>query len=267
MKNILLLLATLISFGAVSCSRNATGPDPDSTAPFPPVGIVTTSLDHGVLLKWIDNQEPDLAGYNVYVSVSYRGTYTLIGSSKKNSFLDADALNGQTYYYAVTAYDAHGNESDLSADVVYDTPRPEGVGVSLTERTSDPAHGGYDFSQYAIVNYDTNLTDFYFEASGAGFPYLAVWQDTDIQDMGYTVDLDEITKAPSAGWSPTKDAVAIAGHTYVVRTFDNHYAKVRIASVSGIRVTFDWAYQTAIGNPELVRVMQGSSRNDDRNRK
>lgn len=71
--------------------------------------------------------------------------------------------------------------------------------------------------------------------------------------MGYTVNLDEISVAPEAGWSPTKDAHLIAGHTYVIWTFDNHFAKVRIREISQDAVTLDWAYQTATGNPELLR--------------
>ncbi len=260
MKTILLLLATITTLSITACVRNVNEPDRDTFAPFPPVGITSTSLDHGVMLQWIENQESDLAGYRVYVSSSFRGTYTLIGTSKKNSFLHSNAQNGITYYYAVTAYDASGNESELSADVSYDTPRPEGTGISLASRITDPDHGGYDFSKYNIVNFNTDQTDVYFEPTTTGDPFLVVWLDSDIQDMGYTANLDEITKAPTAGWSPAKNAYAIAGHTYVIRTYDNHYAKVRVTTVSQTGVTFDWAYQTAIGNTELVRVAPGGNR-------
>jgi hypothetical protein len=254
MKHTFLLLATITSLIFSSCDQSVNRPDPDLYAPFSPVGIVSTSLDHGVLLKWIENQEADLDGYNVYVSNAYRGKYTLIGTTRKNSFLDAGAHNGETYYYAVTAFDKSGNESELSFDVVYDTPRPEGAGVSIMDRISDPLRGGYDFSQFSVVHYDTDQTDLYCEASSTGIPYIVVWRDSDIQDMGYTADLDEISQAPAAGWSPTKDAHAISGHTYVIRTYDNHYAKVRLTTASKTGITFDWAYQTAVGNPELVRT-------------
>jgi hypothetical protein len=36
-----------------------------------------------------------------------------------------------------------------------------------------------------------------------------------------------------------------------VWTRDDHYAKFRVTGLSGSLVTFDWAYQTASGNPEL----------------
>jgi hypothetical protein len=83
--------------------------------------------------------------------------------------------------------------------------------------------------------------------------YLNVWQDTDIQDMGYTNTLHDIGLAPTAGFSPSKTVEAIPGHTYVIWTWDNHYAKVRVKEVTPMRVTFDWAYQVAPASPELKR--------------
>jgi hypothetical protein len=247
----LLALSTILLFQA--CDNNSSDPNRDNTPPFMPVGITTISLNNSVEIQWIENQESDIDGYNIYVSNSFRGHYSLIGTTRKASYVDAGAVNGRTYYYAVTAFDLSGNESELSRDVVYDTPRPEGLSVALTDRFQAPVRAGYDFSEYSILNYDTNFTDFYFETTTTGVPYLVVWKDSDIQDMGYTKTLDDISAAPEAGWAP-KDAAAIAGHTYVIRTFDNHFAKVRVISISQSTLVFDWAYQTAAGNPELFRA-------------
>jgi hypothetical protein len=224
----------------------------DDLAPLPPVGIVSVSLDNAVELRWYENQEADIAGYNVYVSDRYNGNYDFIGSTRSASYLDRGATNGITNYYAVTAYDVRGNESDLSRDVAYDTPRPEGRGVQLTDRFNNASRAGYDFSEYAVTHFDTDFTDVYFETSNTGVPFLVVWDDTDIQDMGYTASIDEISSAPAEGWNPTGDALAIRGHTYVLHTFDNHYAKIRIVDVGATSIIFDWAYQVATGNPELV---------------
>ncbi|MCB2205462.1 hypothetical protein KQI65_12000 [bacterium] len=224
----------------------------DDYAPLPPVGIISISLDNAIELSWYENQEADLAGYNVYVSDRYDGTYELVGSTRTAHYVDRGATNGITEYYAVTAYDVNGNESDLSRDVAYDTPRPEGRGVQLRDRFVSPQLAGYDFSDYSILHFDTDFTDLFFETSSSGVPYLVVWDDTEIQDMGYTTSIDEISTAPAEGWNPTGDALAIRGHTYVVRTFDNHYAKVRIVDIGSASLVFDWAYQTATGNPELI---------------
>jgi hypothetical protein len=135
---------------------------------------------------------------------------------------------------------------------VHDTPRPEGYGVQLSDVKTSVTLSGYDFSTYSVTKYDDNWTDVFYETAG-GVNYLEVWTDTDIQDMGYTTSLDEITYAPASGWSPSRTVEAIAGHTYVVWTSDDHYAKVYVTSVTPTSITFSWAYQTAPGNRELKR--------------
>lgn len=226
---------------------------PDIEPPLSPEGISTRTGNNLVEVSWNRNREPDLAGYHVYVSSSYNGVYTKIGSSRVAYFADSGSRNGRTYYYAVSAFDRNGNESELSADVAYETPRPEGYDVGLGNYRVSPTVAGYDFSTKSIGRYDDQFTDFYFEYSD-GIYYLDVWEDTDIQDMGYTNSLYEIGEAPTKGWSPTKDVRLIPGHTYVVWTWDNHFAKVRIIEVSPLGVKFDWAYQLQEGNTRLKSV-------------
>lgn len=224
----------------------------DTTPPSPPQGIQALALDNAVELSWLPNSEPDVAGYKVWVSDSYDGRYHVVGSIDGRKFVDYGASNGIRSYYGVTAYDFDGNESELSTDVVYATPRPEGYGVKIYDYQSSPGVAGYDFSTYSVGNYNDDYTDFFFESSDGRF-YLDVWNDTDLQDMGYTRSLYEIAVAPSSGWSPSKSAEAIPGHTYVIWTWDDHYAKVRVREVTASRVTFDWSYQVAKSNPELKR--------------
>lgn len=231
----------------------------DTTPPSIPTAIFTISLDNAVQLDWASNTEEDLAGYHVWVSNRYDGSYTRIGSTKYPQFVDYGAENGVTYYYGVTAYDFDGNESEISRDVVYDTPRPEGYNVELYDYVWFPEASGYDFSTYSVGIYDDNFTDVFFENAGGVF-YLNVWSDTDIQDMGFTATLDDISVAPTNGWSPSGSAEAIKGHTYVVWTWDDHYAKVRVKDVTDSQVVFDWAYQTAPANPELMRAKTKAGR-------
>lgn len=244
-KLTLLLLAGTILGG---CKTSVVSPD--RTPPFAPRGIYTETGDDYLVISWLQNQESDIAGYKIYVSGSYDGVYTAIGQTSGISYTDFGADNGSTVYYAVTAFDDAGNESDLSADVAYDTPRPDGSGVALPNFRTNPGLAGYDFSTYSVGPYDDEFTDIYFEYFN-GVHYLDVWDDTEIQDMGYTESLSEIRYAPTAGWSPTRDVRLILGHTYVVRTWDNHYAKVRISSLSDTRAIFDWAYQLQQGNTRL----------------
>jgi len=134
---------------------------------------------------------------------------------------------------------------------VFDTPRPEGFGLVLTDAVADPDFSGWDFSTYRVLPFDHLDTDIFFAFDGATFLMLAAYTDTDIQDAGYTQTLDQIDWAPSAGWSPTGAVEVVPGHSYVVWTHDDHYAKFRVTSVNATRVILDWAYQVARGNPEL----------------
>ena len=247
MKSLLVLIAAALTL--IGCHEHFII---DTTPPAPPQGVFAVAKDNAVELSWLRNTEPDVEGYSVWVSDRFDGKYSMIGSTQNTSFLDYEATNGVRQYYGVTAYDYEGNESDLSRDVVYATPRPEGYGVRLDDCRTSPNTGGYDFSTYSIGKYNDDYTDVFFESYNGRF-YLNVWDDTDIQDMGFTRSLDDIAEAPSEGWAPSRSVEAIVGHTYVIWTWDDHYAKVRVRDVTPFRVTIDWAYQTAPKNPELKR--------------
>lgn len=75
--------------------------------------------------------------------------------------------------------------------------------------------------------------------------------------MGSTKDIWDISYAPTSGWVPlyqgenVKYVEAKVGNTYVIWTWDNHYAKIRISNITPERMVFDWAYQLVEGNREL----------------
>jgi hypothetical protein len=89
-----------------------TSTPPPPSPPSPSTGSVT--------LTWTANGEPDLAGYKIYVGTA-SGTYSFPGSpflaGKVTSYTIANLPKGQTYFFALSAYDSAGNESVLSAEV------------------------------------------------------------------------------------------------------------------------------------------------------
>ena len=248
------VLLTLIFVFFYGCEKNELYYD--NTPPSPPRNVRTVTGDNRVDIYWDASPQSDVAGYNIYVSDSYDGEYSLIGSTEGTYYIDYGARNGVTYYYAVTAYDFNGNESDLSEDVAYDTPRPEGYNQSVFDYHNFPDLAGYSFSDFSTVAFDDDACDFFFD-NDSGVYYLDVWSDTDIQDMGATEDIYDISQAPLGGWVSLQEGDnikyvrAIEGHTYVIWTWDNHFAKIRISLVTPQRIIFDWAYQTVEGNPEL----------------
>jgi hypothetical protein len=254
MKSLILLIAAsgwLLS----GCSHNDTYTGPsDIYAPAAPQSVVSTTGDRTVWLNWLPNTEEDVAGYRIYEGPCASGPecpYTFIGMTTGTSYSINGLANGVTRFFAVAAVDYAGNESELSYEDVFDTPRPEGFGLRLMNADDDPDLSGYDFSRYSVVPFDDEETDIFFAFDGSIHLMFAAYEDTDIQGAGWVETLDEIDWAPENGWSPTGTTELIPGHAYVVWTYDNHFAKFRVVSLSPERVVLDWAYQVATGNPEL----------------
>ncbi|MTD16945.1 choice-of-anchor D domain-containing protein [Nakamurella sp. YIM 132087] len=91
-------------------------PAPDVTAPAAPTGLTATAGDAKVTLQWTANTEDDLAGYTVYRSATPGAAGVEIGTaaSTSASYVDATALNTNTYYYVIVARDLAGNVSQQS---------------------------------------------------------------------------------------------------------------------------------------------------------
>ncbi len=220
-------------------------------APHAPVDVYSVTGDGEVFLYWTPVDGARVDYFVVYRSPRANGTYTEVGHSRDDGFTDHGLENGRTYYYAVTAVNRCGDESDLSREVVHDTPRPEGFGAVIRDAGGPyPDRSGWQFSDYRAVPWDYAGADVYFIVSD-GTPYLvATDTDTDIQDAGY-VDFDTVDWAPDGGWSPTGTVEVVPGHTYVVWTRNDHFAKVHATSADGGVLRFDWGYQVDRGNPEL----------------
>ena len=235
------------------CEDHNTSPR-DLTPPAAPRGLYSVTGDRGVRLYWLDNTEADVEGYRIYASPCASGDqcpYTRVGVTTGTSFAVTSLVNGTTRYFAVAAYDRYGNESDLSYEDVFDTPRPAGTGLLLTNYNDDPSRSGYDFSDFTVRPWDDEFTDIFFDDDGRVSQIRTPFTDIEIQDAGYASSLDAVDYAPGSGWSPTGAVEAIAGHCYVVWTYDDHYAKFRVTSVTPGRVIVDWAYQVDPGNREL----------------
>jgi len=227
---------------------------PDHTPPSRPKGLYSVTADEAVYLFWEENDEDDFREYRVYRREEGDDYYHRIGITKIAEYVDQNVENGVTYFYAVTARDKNGNESDFS-DVVFDTPRPEGWGWSLYDRFYKPSRSGFDFSEPAILYWDDYEADIYLEYDDdlESF-FLCVANDqTDIQDFGYTDKLDDVDYSPEKGWSYVGWVEVIPGHSYIIWTADNHFAKLRVKKITGdLKIDFDWAYQVDPGNPELA---------------
>jgi hypothetical protein len=220
-------------------------------------GVYSVTGNGQVTVYWRANQDDDIDYYKVYRNTSATGTFHLVGTSTGTSFVDGSVVNGNTYFYAVSAVDLAGQESvELSYENVFDTPRPEGFGVTLTNDRVTSATSAWDFSAELRVSSLDPAADIYYDADATGGHYLVFAEaGTFIQDTGY-VNLVDVDYAPPSGWSADGVVEAIPGHSYIVLTRNSHYAKFQVRSRDGNGMLMDWAYQIDPDNPELARRLK-----------
>jgi hypothetical protein len=263
MKTPSILILTILALTFVGCDD-----DNDNVVkvvdqvPATPQGVYSVTGDDTVTVYWNGIYDTDVDYYRVYRSLDAVNGYAVIASitAEDNpqlnlllySYDDASAHNGTTYWYAVSAVDHAGQESELSAEEVFDTPRPAGS-ATVYSYDADSAHAGFSLTLGVVVAWNAGSADFFVDRYDDVYYINAANALTDIQDLGYTNSFDDVGWAPDTGWSALGYCEAIAGHTYVIWTADDHYAKVRISSigVSGA-IAFDWGWQSVQSNLELA---------------
>ena len=117
--------------------------------------ITATPCAAEVELAWDPNSESDLEGYKLYYGTSSKNYGVIIdvgltATPSSPSYTLTGLSEGETYYFAVTAYDTSDNESDYSNEVsktiaIPDTSAPS---VTITQPTSG---GTYSTSQSTVT--------------------------------------------------------------------------------------------------------------------
>ncbi|MBI9070505.1 MAG: fibronectin type III domain-containing protein [Melioribacteraceae bacterium] len=253
-----LLLTLTLAFGFTACDDD----DDDhifidNEAPSAPTNLKIYTGDGELHVTWDFSPEEDVDGYSIYESDDNNNFTRLTDVNYDvNYYIDSGLDNGRVVYYAVTAFDASGNESDLSLDEAVGITRPEGKNQVIKDYLRFPGLSGFTFNDFSAVSFDSDICDFFFENYENTY-YINVWDDSELQDMGSTQDIYEIEFAPDGGWIPlvsgenVKYTEAIIGHTYVIWTFDGYYGKIRINSLTGETMSFDWAFQLLEGEKML----------------
>jgi len=94
----------------------------------------TVAFSANVTLEWNPNTEEDLAGYKIYCGTTGGDYDYTVDVGNQTEYTVTDLEEGLLYYFAATAYDLLGNESDYSNEVAY-TP-PCGYSITPTSRSS-----------------------------------------------------------------------------------------------------------------------------------
>ena len=250
------MAAALLAFAGCCDEDNCINEVHYHNAPPVPTGVYTVTGNGAVQIYWNAVRGVGDVEYGVWRCDVADGTYqriaTVIGS-ESTYYYDQGLENGRTYYYAVDAFNEWG-ESDLSWEMIADTPRPEGENLLLYYEAWEPGMSGIDFSRYVegmVVSWEAEKVDCYLIVVDGIFRLVPTIVEeegeffaNDIQDFGYTDHMDEISFAPVEGWSSDEWGVEmIVGHVYIVWTWDDHFAKLRVVSVGENSVVLDWAYQ------------------------
>lgn len=92
----------------------------DLTPPQTPTGVVAVQTGEGIKIFWDKSESAEIGEYRVYRRAADKDSYELLAKVEPphTLYLDATAVEGVRYYYAVTAVDqaASANESQKSRE-------------------------------------------------------------------------------------------------------------------------------------------------------
>jgi hypothetical protein len=118
-----------------------------------------------ISLAWDPNNEPDLAGYKIYIGYQTRTYSWSIDAGKQTQGTVNNLVDGTAYYFALTAYNTQGLESGFSNEVTYMVPATSQA--TLTVSRSGTGSGtvtgtgiscGSDCSEAFVANTQVTLT-------------------------------------------------------------------------------------------------------------
>jgi Malectin domain/Bacterial TSP3 repeat/Fibronectin type III domain len=108
----------------------------------------TSAFATQVTLAWDANSESTLAGYKVYYGYASRQYSVNVNAGKTTQATISGLDDAKIYYFAVTAYDTSGNESDYSNEVSYN--------LSTVDNDKD---GLYDWDEISLYRTDPKRVD------------------------------------------------------------------------------------------------------------
>ena len=218
----------------------------DSNAPAKPLGLEATGGDAFVSLVWDDNNEPDLAGYNVYRSMVSGGAYVQIaGGIEPNSYTDNGLGKGKTYYYVIKAVDTSLNlsiASDEASAIPSDDEDPDaprnlmasgGEGSVTLYWTASvaPDVNGYNIYRSQSQGFDPNVSN-----QVASIVKGVSFEDSPVADdvaLYYKASAEDTSGNKSL---PSNEVMAIA-HTPAP---PNAPSGLSAASISSIQININW---------------------------
>jgi hypothetical protein len=97
-------------------------------------------------LSWQPSPDTNIMGYNIYYGTSSRTYTNEISVGNATSTTISGLAGGITYYFAATAYDSAGDESDYSNEISYNVP----TSVIFLSNLHPGSYGGLFYEQDAV---------------------------------------------------------------------------------------------------------------------
>ncbi len=277
----LLGIALVLGLGVFGCSDDDTTAPPEVFAP--PTALTASNGHQQIVVHWAaspDEASSTFKRYNIYRGPSSLLTtdasqleqlgYRIGTATAGVDSFQATVGNGTLYYFHVRAEKENGTLSGATNEVQA-AGRQEGAGRILEEFDAD-GDSGFDFSSGQSVSLDNDnpdrfvLTDIYLGTGAADDASTAVLS---LKSPALLVRLNsewanhtgsikflgtdwEASTTTDAGWSTQLDV--LVGAVYAVKTPGGNYAKLRVASVSGLAgsrsINFQYAFQPT---PSLIQ--------------
>ena len=93
---------------------------------------VSAGGQSSVTLAWDASPDSSIAGYRLYEGVASQTYSNVIDVGNATGATATGLVGGATYFYAVTAYDTNGAESDFSSEISYTVPLPANPPPTIT---------------------------------------------------------------------------------------------------------------------------------------
>jgi hypothetical protein len=136
-------------------------------------------------LQWDLNTDPSIVGYNVYYGGESRSYTNVLSVGNLNNAMIPGLVEGKTYYFAVTAYNASGEESDYSNETTFIVP---GF-LTLTP--------GNDLGEPMHIRFPVAVSHFYeLQVSEDLKIWRTVWQVIGVSNMWVQYDAPMTSSVP-----------------------------------------------------------------------
>jgi len=171
------------------------------------IGVFNVNAHSGeVVLSWSANSDPDLKGYKIYYGTSINNYNYSLNVVNATSCVISGLTPGKTYYFAATAYNTIGDESDYSNHVSKYIPSMNTPGSDSGSSTASQILFPDDFT-YSDNTFGDSQNGLYASGSIEGDMLKVTLGGVDGRDV-----LDGI----SGGWS---DAFEMDTNGYATITF------------------------------------------------